>query len=178
VPVVPEVLERLATTEHPQSPVAVATVPESSIPTEGSLLAAWGVADPGNAGTLIRTAAAFGLGFVAGPGTADPWSPKVLRSAAGGHWWTSVGFAADLGHLRGSERVLVATVVSGGADPESLRPHRQVCLLIGGEAAGLPAEVAAAADLRVTIPMPGGTESLNAAIAGGILAYEASRPGA
>ena len=177
LPVTEAVLRRMATTGEPQSPVAVFEIPAAVVPGDGHLLAAWGIADPGNAGTLIRIAAAFGMAFVAGPGTADPWSPKVLRSAAGVHWETTVGTAAHLSDLRGSGRVLVATVVSGGEAPQAIHDHPEVCLLIGGEAAGLPSEIVEAADLQITIPMPGGTESLNAAMAGAILAYEAvSRP--
>jgi len=172
MPVSEAVLRRLATTPEPQSPVAVFEIPEGAIPENGHLLAAWGIADPGNVGTLIRTAAAFGMAFAAGPGTADPWSPKVLRSAAGGHWETTVGAAADLDDLRGSGRALVATVVSGGDTPQAVHEPAVVCLLIGAEATGLPDGVVDAADLRITIPMPGGTESMNAAMAGAILAYE------
>ncbi|MCJ7726319.1 MAG: hypothetical protein MUP76_08045, partial [Acidimicrobiia bacterium] len=121
VPVSAEVLRKMATTPEPQSPVAVVAVGDDPVPDSGHLLAAWGVSDPGNTGTLIRTAAAFGMGFVAGPGTADLWSPKVLRSASGGHWRTRVGVAADLAQLRGAGRKLVATVVAGGASPAVLR---------------------------------------------------------
>ena len=176
-PVGADVLRKLSTTREPQSPVAVLTIPSPALPAAGHLLAAWGLGDPGNTGTLLRTAAAFGLGFAAGPGTADLWSPKVLRSAMGGHWRTGCGNVTDLGDLRGSERVLAATVVAGGAPPQALRDAGPVALLIGEEAAGLSPAVVAAADLRVTIPMPGGTESLNAAAAGAILAYELSGGG-
>jgi TrmH family RNA methyltransferase len=155
--------------------VAVAAVPAPVIPEHGDLIAAWGVGDPGNLGTLIRTAAAFGMSFAAGPGTADPWSPKVLRSGAGGQWSTPVGETADLEALRGSDRALVATVVSGGEPPVAVHRYPTVCVLVGDEALGLPADVVAAADVAVTIPMPGGTESLNAAVAGAILAYEVRR---
>lgn len=172
VSVTAEVLGKMATTPEPQSPVAVVAITTGPLPESGHLIAAWGVSDPGNTGTLIRTAAAFRMGFAAGPGTADLWSPKVLRSAAGGHWRARVGVAADMGQLRGAGRTLVATVVAGGAPPAALRDVGDVALLIGGEAHGLDAEIAAAADLAVTIPMPGGTESLNAAMAGAILAYE------
>ncbi|MBU1226481.1 MAG: RNA methyltransferase [Actinobacteria bacterium] len=174
VPVTAAVLRKLATTPEPQSPVAVVAIPDVAVPAGGDLLVAWGVSDPGNTGTLIRTAAAFGMGFVAGPDTADLWSPKVLRSAAGGHWRTPIGVALGLEALRGADRVLVATVVADGDSPGVLRELRRAALLIGGEAHGLPAEIAAAADVRITIPMPGGTESLNAAMAGAILAYELS----
>jgi TrmH family RNA methyltransferase len=172
-----DVLRKLSTTRQPQSPVAVLEIPEPVLPEDGHLLAAWGLGDPGNTGTLLRTAAAFELGFAAGPGTADLWSPKVLRSAMGGHWRARCGIAADLEDLRGSGRVLAATVVAGGVPPAALGDAGDVALLIGEEAAGLAPEVVAAADLAVTIPMRGGTESLNAAAAGAILAYELSGGG-
>ncbi len=90
-PVTEHVLSRLAGTESPRGPVAVIDIPEPVIPADRRLLVAWGVSDPGNCGTLLRTAAAFGYGFVTGPASADAWSPKVLRSAAGGHFRTTVG---------------------------------------------------------------------------------------
>jgi len=177
VPVTAEVLRKMATTTEPQSPVAVVSIPEEPVPSGGHLLAAWGVSDPGNTGTMIRTAAAFGWCFAAGPRTADIWSPKVLRSAAGGHWRAQIGVVSEPEALRGAGRTLVATVVSGGEPPQALLDVPCVALLLGGEAHGLSREIAAAADLSVTIPMPGGTESLNAAMAAAILAYEVSRRG-
>jgi RNA methyltransferase, TrmH family len=165
------VLRRLATTEHPQSPVAVMVIPGGRPVPPGDVLVAWGVGDPGNVGSLIRTAAAFGLGFGAGPGTADPWAPKVLRAAAGGHFRAGVTRVETLDALRSGGRRLVATAVRGGRPPTILPPG-PVALLVGDEARGLPSEVTAACDLVVTIAMPGGTESLNAAVAGAIVAYE------
>jgi len=164
-------LRRLSTTEHPQSPVAVMVVPPAGPPPGGHLLVAWGVSDPGNVGTLIRSAAAFGMGFAAGPGTADPWSPKVLRSAAGGHFRAGAARVGTLDELRAGGRLLVATVAREGIPPASL-PRAPLAILVGEEARGLPPEVAGACDLAVTIPMPGGAESLNAAVAGAIVAYE------
>jgi TrmH family RNA methyltransferase len=169
------VLRRLGTTENPQSPVAVFVVPEPAVPDEGDLLVCWGVGDPGNAGTLLRTAAAFGFGFVAGPGTAEVWSPKVLRAAAGAHFHTTVGAAADPATLRGRGRALLATVPAGGEDLDQVEVAGAAAVLVGDEAAGLPADVTAACDRRVTIPMPGGTESLNAAVAGALVAYHLAR---
>jgi TrmH family RNA methyltransferase len=164
------VLERIATTATPQSPVAVLEIPDPAPPGPGDLLVAWGVGDPGNVGTLLRTAAAFGMGFIAGPGTADLWSPKVLRAAAGAHFRTPVGHVADLDALRSDGRRLLATVVEGG-DPPSRPGDTPVAILVGDEANGLPDEVVGVADARVTVPMVGGTESLNAAVAGAIVAY-------
>jgi TrmH family RNA methyltransferase len=171
------VLRRLATTEHPQSPVAVMVIPPSAPSSAGDLLVAWGVGDPGNVGTLIRCAAAFGLGFAAGPGTADPWAPKVLRAAAGGHFRAGAMRVESLESLRTGGRRLVATVARGGVSPSNL-PLGGLAVLVGDEARGLPADVVAECDLAVTIPMPGGAESLNVAVAGAIVAYEVSGRGA
>ncbi|MFH1329245.1 MAG: RNA methyltransferase [Actinomycetota bacterium] len=163
-------LRRLATTEHPQSPVAVMVIPPASLPA-GHLLVAWGVGDPGNEGALIRCAAAFGFGFAAGPGTADPWAPKVLRAGAGGHFRAGATRVESLEALRSGGRRLVATAARGGMPPAAL-PAGPLAILLGDEARGLPGEVVGGCDLAVTIPMPGGMESLNAAVAGAILAYE------
>ncbi len=168
-----EIIARLSTTETPQSPVAVVAVGGDEIPGDGDVLVAWGVGDPGNVGTLIRTAAAFGWGFVAGPETADPWSPKALRAGAGGHFRVPIGRCASLEELGG--RLVVATVAVGGDPPEALGGADPLAVVVGDEAKGLPESVVAAAGARVTIAMPGGTESLNAAVAGAIVVYEASR---
>jgi len=170
------VLRRLATTEHPQSPVAVMVIPSAGPLPAGYLLVAWEVRDPGNVGTLLRSAAAFGLGFAFGPGTADPWAPKVVRAAAGGHFRAGAAQVKELDDLRGGGRLGVATVARGGRPPWAL-PAGPLAILVGDEARGLAPEVVAACDLAVTIPMPGGTESLNAAMAGAIMAYEVSRKG-
>lgn len=165
-----EALRRLSSTQTPQSPVAVMQIPESSLDPGRSVLVAWQISDPGNLGTMIRTAAAFGLDVGVMAGSVDPWSPKVLRAAAGGHFHTGVGSVEDLGSI---DAIKVATVMSGGDSPKSL-PAGRLSLLIGSEAHGLPDEVVADADVRVTIPMAGQTESLNAAAAAAILAYEVS----
>jgi len=169
VTVTHQVVARIATTTTPQAPIAVAVIPESVIPKSGDLLVAWGVGDPGNVGTLIRTAAAFGFGFVCGPGTADPWSPKVVRAAAGASFRTAIGSAATIEELRAGGRRVLAAVASGGDPP--VRGPEAIALLVGSEAHGLADDVVEAADLRVTIPMVAGSESLNAAVAGSILAY-------
>lgn len=165
-----EALRRLSSTQAPQSPVAVMRIPESSLDPVRSVLVAWQISDPGNLGTMIRTAAAFGLDVGLVAGSVDPWSPKVLRAAAGGHFQTGIGVLADLWSL---EATKVATVPSGGAPPRSL-PAGRLAILIGSEAHGLPADVVAGADLLVTIPMGGPAESLNAGAAAAILAYEVS----
>lgn len=168
------VMKKVAGTQHPRGPVAIMEIPSGRHTNDRSLMVTWGVGDPGNVGTLIRSATAFGLGFVAGPGTADPWSPKVLRAGAGSHFRTTVERAPDLSVdvLRERGFCVVASVVQGGDQPGRLAEVRLGALLVGDEGAGLPDSVVAGADLRVTIPMPGHTESLNAAVAGSLLAYE------
>jgi RNA methyltransferase, TrmH family len=163
------VLARVATTTTPQAPIAMATIPDPVIPQDGDLLVAWGVGDPGNVGTLIRTAAAFGFCFVHGPDTADPWSPKVVRAAAGASFRSPIGRARTVDDLRASGREIVASVSTGGNPPS--RRSGAIALVVGSEAHGLPAEVLDAADVLVTIPMAAGSESLNAGVAGSILAY-------
>ena len=126
--------------------------------------------DPGNAGTLIRSAAAFGFSVRLAPGAVDPWSPKVVRAAAGGHFRTPVSIGAPRPNT-----VTIATVASGGAPLERIGEHltdATVTLLIGNEAHGLGPEATAAADVLVTIPMVGGIESLNASVAGAICMYQ------
>lgn len=167
VPVTAEVLERLAETATPRGPIAVVEVPDAQPVRRDHLLL--DVTDPGNAGTLIRTAAAFGMDVALRPGAVDPWSPKVTRSAAGAHFRTTVGLP-----LPGAGRI-VAVAVGGVPSPlftGRLDRERRWAVHIGSEAHGVSTADADSADIRVTIPMPGGVESLNAAVAGGILAYE------
>ena len=162
-------LRRLGTTETPQSPVAVISVPQPARSVGGRVVVAWGVSDPGNCGALIRIAAAFGYGFLAGPECAEPWSPKVLRSAAGAHFAVALGRIATVDEARAGGRIVVATVARGGIVPGPL--PEAAAILVGNEAHGLSDEVVAAADLCVTIPNTGAVESLNAAAAGAIVAY-------
>jgi TrmH family RNA methyltransferase len=170
----PAALSRLAGTETPRGPAAVIEVPDPSPIGMRGMVVAWGLGDPGNVGTLIRTAAAFGWDVGYSPGTADPWAPKVLRAAAGGHFRTGLAPVASIEELSDAGLVTVATVVTGGGAPDRLGPGRYA-LLVGEEAVGLPPDVVDEAAIKVTIPMPGGTESLNAAVAAAIVIYELSK---
>jgi TrmH family RNA methyltransferase len=166
-----EALGRLSTTRTPQSPVAVIDIPEGQLDPSRSVLVAWQISDPGNLGTMIRTAAAFGLDVAVSEGSVDLWSPKVLRAAAGAHFHTNLAEIADPAEV---DAVKVATVARGG-EPLARLPVGRLALLIGSEANGLPDEVVEKANLRVTIPMSGAIESLNAAVAAAIVIYEATR---
>ncbi len=171
VPVSREVLHRLAPSRHPRGPVAVVEIPPSRQAEGADLVVLWGIGDPGNAGTLIRSAAAFGFGVVCGPGTVDPWSPKVLRAGAGAHFGVPIEVGmTDPAALRERGHRMLAAVVDGGSSPTPMQ--ERIALFVGDEAHGLDEEVAAACDTRVTIPMRPGLESLNASVAGSILMYE------
>ncbi len=165
-----EVLDRLAPTEHPRGPIAVVPVPPPQEPDSRNAVALWGVGDPGNAGTIVRTAAAFGVAVLAGPDTVDLWAPKTLRAGAGAHFRTRLGAASSLADLAG--RVVVATVPRDGKLLAEAAVDAPWTVLVGGEAHGLPDEALAAADVAVTIPMPGKVESLNAAAAAAVVLYE------
>ncbi len=172
-PVTPAVLEALADTTTPRGPVAVIRIPEPVGPGGADDMIYAELSDPGNAGTVLRTAAAFHMGVVIPTGCVDPWSPKTIRAGAGAHFRTWIARELPEGAAR------LAAVPRGGALPERLAdlldPSRSWALMIGSEAHGLDEAAIAGADATVSIPMPGGTESLNAAAATAILAYELDR---
>jgi len=139
----------------------------------GPLLVLDGVQDPGNVGTLVRAAAAFGAaGVLALDGTVDPFNPKAVRAAAGAIFRTPVlrtSWEHVDAELRTRGPVLVADM--SGRDVATLRPIGSWTLVVGSEASGPRAAVRAAATDNVAIPMRGGVESLNAGVAGAILLY-------
>lgn len=163
-------LERLAGTSTPRGPVAVIDIPPPLPMSDAGALVAWSVGDPGNVGTMIRIAAAFGWNFGFSDDSASPWSPKVLRAGAGAQFGVSMTAFSTPAELEALGFSVVAAVVKGGTPPDALVDGRHA-VLVGDEAHGLPAEIVDAAAHRVTIPMPGGFESLNAAVASGIVVY-------
>jgi TrmH family RNA methyltransferase len=175
--VTPEVLRRLAGTEHPRGPVAVLAIPKARPLETGNTVVMVGIADPGNAGTIVRSAAAFGFQVAVAEGSVDLWAPKVLRAAAGAHFLTRIGAVDEdpIGNLAAAGVFSAALVVAGGRPPGEVT-ERPIGILVGSEAHGLDAALARAADDRITLPMPGGTESLNAAIAASIAMYELAAP--
>jgi TrmH family RNA methyltransferase len=132
-------------------------------------LALWGVNDPGNVGTALRGALAFGAASVAlGPGTADPYGPKAVRASMGALFEVPVVRVRDATELPGRK---IALVAHGGAPLEP--SHDVVSLVVGAEREGLPDEVVAACDATATIPVA--AESLNAAMAATVALYEIGR---
>jgi TrmH family RNA methyltransferase len=138
-----------------------------------------GLQDPGNVGTLLRSAEAFAAsGVLLLPGTASPWNPKALRASAGSAFRVPAVNAteADALDLLARHNIPAIAAVAREGTPISDAPLAGSCaLLIGNEGAGLSDSLLAAAAHRITIPMPGNVESLNAAIAGSLLLYETAR---
>jgi RNA methyltransferase, TrmH family len=132
-------------------------------------LALWHVADPGNVGTLIRSADAFGGAVALSSGCADPTGPKAMRASAG------AVFRVPLGGFDDANGQRIGLVARGGAPLDELDLPKGVVFVLGAEREGLPSELLARCEATATIPTPGAAESLNVAVAGTIALYEWSR---
>lgn len=163
IPVTGRVLTSLGDTKSPRSPIAVfQRPPHPPVNDKRNLVVLVDVSDPGNVGTIIRTAAALAWDVGLTEHTADAWSPKVLRSAAGAHFATAI-HDVPMADIKTLSHTRVAAVGTGGSP--SVDSDEPFALLIGSEAHGLPPHIIVDAHEKLTIPMPGGTESLNAAVA-------------
>jgi len=174
-------IRRLAGTDSPQGVLAVAAIPPTSLETAapgGLVLGLDGVQDPGNFGTLVRSAHAFGSDLVlAMTGTVDPWNPKAVRSAAGASFHVNIVPAATetaVQWLRASGYAIFAADARGTPVDTIAVPDR-VALVVGNEGAGVGSTVHTAADERVAVPIRESAESLNVAVAAGILLYALTR---
>lgn len=168
-----------AETESPQGVLAIAEVPAHSLDSLSSphrLLVLDAVQDPGNVGTILRTAAAFGFAVAALPGTVDLWNAKVVRAAMGAH------FALPAVSCTGDELAAFQrahTVVFWGADAAGTPVDsiaradvpRDLAVVVGNEGNGLSADMRERVDRLVSIPIARDVESLNVAIATGILLF-------
>jgi TrmH family RNA methyltransferase len=184
----PGVLERVAGTVTPQPVLAIArrqattladvTTPDGAEPK--LLVLGVDVRDPGNAGTLIRSTEAAGAhGVIFCRGSVDVTNPKTVRASAGALFHVPVvegcdpqevlGVLGDLGLKR------IAAVAHDGERPDRVDLTQPLALVFGNEAHGLPGEVQSGVDTRVTIPIPGRSESLNLGMAASILLYETRR---
>ena len=132
-------------------------------------LALWHVADPGNVGTLLRAADAFGAGIALSEGCADPTGPKALRASMGSIFRVPLsGFDEPAGRR-------IALVPRGGDLLTRVNLTGEVVFVLGAEREGLPDKVVASCDAAATIPLAGGAESLNVAMAGTVALYELAR---
>lgn len=176
-------LRDLSGTATPQGVLVVAEIPRvelSALRPRGAsvVLVLDGVQDPGNLGTLARSAAAFGCEAVAClPATVDPWNPKSVRASAGSVFRLPVVQASltELDEWLARHGYLLAAADTAAAAIGSEPLPQRVALVLGNEGAGLSDEVAARCERGISIPMKGGTESLNVAVAGAILLYELTR---
>jgi TrmH family RNA methyltransferase len=164
-------LAEVSTLGHPPRVLAVfrrEDLPRTAVPDVG--LALWHVGDPGNVGTLIRSADALGPAFVAlSEGSADPTGPKALRASMGAL------FRVPLVAFESSPGRRIALVAHGGNPPSELDLSGATTFVLGAERQGLPQEVLATCEDRMTIRLAPGSESLNVATAGAIALYEFSR---
>ena len=178
--------DSLAPAATPKPMLAVVARPEAEIPTsmrhDDLALVLVGVADPGNTGTIIRSAGACEARCVVVVGGADPWAPKAVRASAGAVLRVPVVAAADAAEALRALRAAGARILV--ADAHDGVPHhsgalaaggRPVALVLGSESHGLDSALGEMADVRVRIPMAGGTESLNVAMAATLLAFEYRR---
>jgi len=176
------VMKAVSETDTPQGILVVLRVQLLPIPVNANfILILDGVRDPGNLGTILRTAAAAGVQAVLlGPGCVDVLSPKVVRAGMGAHFRLPIqglGWDGIDRICKNSKSPLQVYL----ADSTAGIPYTQVdmkspvALIIGGEAAGAGFESGLLADKKVHIPMPGGSESLNAAVATSILVFEVVR---
>lgn len=181
-----QAFQSVAPAVSPQPVLALIDKPRAVLPgslTHGDLvLVLIGVSDPGNTGTIIRTAEACASRCVVVVGGADPWAPKAVRASAGSVLRVPVVLAADAGvaleALRTAGAVIVAADSSEGEPHDSgllAAGHGPVALVLGSESHGLQQSICQLADHRVRIPMAGDAESLNVAMAATLLAFEYRR---
>ncbi len=174
----PGAVKRLSTLTTPTGPVAV--FPFLDVPAADLLrkrdrvVLLHGIQDPGNVGTTIRAAHAFGAGVALSKGTADLYNPKTVRATMGSIFHTPISREVDpfslLEEAEAAGFTSVAAIVREGEQPSSL-PADKLVILVGAEGSGLPEEVVSACEKMVKIRVL--AESLNAAVAASILLYEA-----
>jgi RNA methyltransferase, TrmH family len=170
---------RLTSTETPQGIMAVVDLPEVNLErfrTLSRIVIADGIADPGNLGTIIRSAVAFGFeGLITSPGSADIFSPKTVRATQGALFSIIVAnhvvTQEIITELKASHKFYALTTHTG-ADINSIQVSPKMVLIVGAEIAGISKSMLAAADIKTRIPMIGPVESLNAAMAATIAMYQ------
>ena len=170
----PNVIERVASTEAPQPVLAVVRQRVATLPTDAHfVVVADRIADPGNGGTIVRSAEAAGAqAVVFTPGSVDPFNPKVVRATAGSLFRVPL-VLGTLDDVRGAGLTLWATSSHHGADYTTVDFCGRVAIVMGNEAHGVADD--AAVDGWLTIPHAGAAESLNVAMATTVLVFEVAR---
>jgi RNA methyltransferase, TrmH family len=159
--------------DTPQGVAAEIAIPDGKS-TAGPTVFLEGVQDPANVGAIMRSAAAFGIGrVVLDRGCADPWSPRALRAGAGGHFGLAIAETSDLAaEIEAFKGKVACTVPRGGMALAQAPLERGAAWIFGAEGSGLSEQIIRRADVRVTIPMAAGAESLNVAAAAAICLYQ------
>lgn len=176
-------LRAIATTESPQGVVVAAEIPrytlgEIELRERELVVVLDAVQDPGNFGTIVRSADAFGAAFVAAlPGTVDPWNPKAVRSGAGSSLRVPIieAAATDVAEYLRHERFRLLGADAGGRSIDEIGATSRAALVLGNEGAGIRPDVRGLLDESVAVPILGSAESLNVGVAAGILLYLLSR---
>ena len=170
------VFRAIVDTDAPQGVAAEIVIPEPRGQDSARTVFLEGVQDPANVGAILRSAAAFGVGrVVLDRACADPWSPKALRAGMGGHFGLRISETPDLPEeIEAFAGTVACTVPRGGVALRNAPVDRALAWIFGGEGRGLSDAIIRRADLRVTIPMAAGTESLNVAAAAAICLYQSS----
>ncbi|MCC9021207.1 TrmH family RNA methyltransferase [Bacillus nakamurai] len=162
-------------TETPQQIAAVCHLPHEKPDELKRLLLIDAVQDPGNLGTMIRTADAAGIdAVVLGEGTADPYNGKTLRSAQGSHFHIPIlkrPLEAFVDDLKARGVAIYGTALQNGAAYQSVKPEEAFALIVGNEGAGVNNDLLQKTDLNLYVPLYGQAESLNVAVAAAILLY-------
>ena len=174
------VMQAVSSTETPQGIVAVVPFLALPLPAQPQfVLILDAVRDPGNVGTILRSARAAGVDVVFfAPGTADPYNDKVVRAAMGAHFHLPIRVSAWKEIRELVEMIPRVYLADARGEIDYVRADwaRPVVLIVGGEAEGASDAAKEIATARVSIPMRGGAESLNAAMAATVLLFEAARP--
>jgi TrmH family RNA methyltransferase len=173
------IFKRISDAETPSGIAAEIPIPKQEFDVSESPGCVFldGLQDAGNVGTILRSAAAFGISdIIVGPGCADPWSPKALRAGMGGHFFLRIAPSPNLAEsVRRFGQASICAVAHGGAPLDALDLRGRAGWILGSEAAGVSAEVAATSTWKATIATPGGAESLNVAASAAICFYERQR---
>jgi len=174
--VTPSVMKKISTAKTPSGLLAIFRIPQQpSLDTLGAGIVLAKISDPGNMGTLIRTAAAMNKKTIICIESVDPWNPKVVQASAGALGNVSIFCISWQDVLLHKKNIpLCALVAIEGKSPESVN-LKNALIVVGNEGAGIPDEWIAQCDEKITLPMPGNFESLNAAVAGSIALYLAAR---
>lgn len=170
-------LTALETSRGVSAVIDTASLPKLKIGAEGKYIVCEKISDPGNAGTILRTADAMGFnGVIFTPGSVDPYSPKTVRATMGSLFRVPTACGQDLGEIfaelsKNGIRTIAAVLDENAVPADEIKVSGGVAVFIGNEAAGLTPQTVDMCDLRAYVPMTDGPESLNAAVAAAIFMW-------